>query len=235
MLQAIKKTRGPLDAPEKTRQKIAKPIIISLKGYFMKNTFPLVLLLSLTAHSAVMAKTCDSTCATKKTMTNAAHKVTEDIKEGIHRTQEDIKSIEDRATYPLLTKTAEYERAEAAHSVKVAAADTAHAVKEAAKAKFQNIKSEAAQHKAESSRAQASRQVKHAAADTAEVIKKKAVAEAEVVKTTVHSTVDRAKEAYHHARAEHNKKAAQRHAKAAIEDTHIALTEEAKAIHLRQS
>ena len=201
----------------------------------MKNTFPFILLLSFTAHSAMNAKTCHKTCVTKEVMVTTTHKVSDDIKEGIHRAKEDIKLIEDRVTLPLLTKNAEYERTEAAQSVKVATADTAHAVKEAAKAKFQNIKSEAALHKAESSRAKASRQVKHAVADTAEVVKKKAIAEAEVVKHTVHSTVDKAKEAFHHARAVHNKKAAQRHAKAAIEDTHIALQEEAKAMHLRQS
>lgn len=198
----------------------------------MKNRFSLVLLLSITASSSINAKSFNRA---KETIVTTAHKVGDDIKEGIHRTQEDIKAIEDRATLPLLTKTAEYERTEAAHSVKVATADTAHAVKEAAKAKIQAFKSEAAQQKAESSRAKAVRQVKHAAADTTEVIKRKTIAEAEVVKNTVHSTVDRAKEAYHHARAEHNKKAAQRHAKAAIEDTTIALQEEAKAVKLHQS
>ena len=201
-----------------------------------KKTFPLILLLSITACcSAVNANTSQKTCITKETMITTAHKVGGDVREGIRRAKEDIKTIEDRATLPLLTKTAEYERAEAARSVKVATADTAHAVKEATKAKLQKIKSDVAQQKAESSRAHAAQQVKYAAADTAEVVKKKVRAEAEVVKNTVHSTVDRAKEAYHHARAEHNKKAAQRHAKAAIEDTSIALQEEAIATRLRQS
>ena len=201
----------------------------------MKNIFPLILLLSITAHSALDANTFQKTCVTKKVIVDTTHKVGNDIKEGIHRAQENIKSIENKATLPLLAKTAEYERTEAVQSVKVAAVDTAHAVKETAKAKMQTIKSEVAEQKAELSRAQAIRQVKHAAVDTAVVIKKTAVVETEAVKKTVHSVIERTKEAYHHARAEHNKKAAQRHAKAAIENTALALKEEAKAAHLRQS
>ena len=208
---------------------------VNLKGRSMRNTFSLLLLLSIPANSVANAKISDKACITKEAMATTAHKVGHDIKEGIHKAKEDIKWIEDRATLPLLTKTAEYERTEAAHSVKVAVADTAHAAKETAKAKLQTFKSKVAQQKATSSRTQAVQQVKLATADTAEVIKKTALAEAEVVKDTVHSTIDRAKEAYHHARAEHSKKAAQRHAKAAIEETTIAVQEEAKAINLRQS
>ena len=139
----------------------------------MKGSFYLFLLLSLPAISAADTKPSNKFCITKKSMVVAARKVGHDIKDGIHQAKENIKLMENGIALPLLSKTAEYERSEAAHSIKVATVDTVHAVKETAKAKFQNIKSQVTQKKAKSSRAQAVRHVKHATADTAEVIEKK--------------------------------------------------------------
>jgi hypothetical protein len=200
---------------------------------YTSQTLSIVLLLSsVTLYGKCDEKNPSTLCNIKKSVSTTAYKVKEDIKTGVHDAQEDINHMESTPKNVFEAKQAEQDRAQAARKLKTAAVDTAVAAKETTKEKIQQAKSSLAQKKAENARAQAKQQVKHAAASTAHVIEDKVAASAEAVKEAADSAVGKIKQVYHHARAEHNKNAAKRHARAAVEDARIAIQEEAKAAQL---